>query len=51
MPEILTDEGVRPDLIRTLDFIMDGAQQPGRWGRRTTGARGGTMADSGGSPE
>jgi hypothetical protein len=51
MPEILTDEGVHPDLIRTLDFIMDGAQQSGRWGRRTMGARGGTMADSGGSPE
>jgi hypothetical protein len=30
---------------------MDGAQQPGRWGRRTTVACGGTMADSGGSPD
>jgi hypothetical protein len=45
------DEGVRPDLIRALDFITDGARQQGRKGWRATVARGGAMANSGGSPD
>jgi hypothetical protein len=39
------DEEVRPDLIWTLAFIMNGAQ---RLGRCTVVAHGGAMADGGG---
>jgi hypothetical protein len=39
------DEEVRPYLIWTLAFIMNGAQ---RLGRRTVVAHGGAMADGGG---
>jgi hypothetical protein len=39
------DEEVRPDLIWTLAFVMNGA----KWlGRRTVAAHGGPMADGGG---
>jgi hypothetical protein len=39
------DEEVRPELIWTLAFIMNGAQRPGR---RTVAAHGGAMAGGGG---